>query len=257
MAASTVKKKITQLPLFIVAKNLPYDDNGEVYGLELKRAMEEVIGKRADIECIQKVNGLWRLILWEKKHRDMLLQTGLNIRGYTVTLHSRNPFLGKNGEDKVRLIISNVPYSIANEEILKSLGSIGVAVEANDILWENYRDENQGMLKTKTGRRCVFIEPPITPLPTSMKVAGISIAYLNYKGMQKATKKIGFRPRHSSESQSDISDTDDETETNTRNKNAKTASKRRGACGAYWYATAQAGADLPELSNPDFLFFIC
>ena len=224
MAASTVKKKTTQLPIFIVAKNLPYDQDGEVYGLELKRAMEEVIGKKSEIECIQKVNGLWRLILWEKKHRDLLLQTGLNIRGYTVTLHSRNPYLGKNGEDQVRLLISNVPYSISNEEIIKSLDSIGVTVEVNDVLWENYRDENRGMLKTKTGRRCVFIDPPITPLPTSMQVAGISTAYLNYKGMQKKQKNLGFRARHSSESQSDLSE--DETETTSLKTYASSVSNK-------------------------------
>ena len=154
---------------------------------------------------------MWRLILLlEKRHRDILLQQGLNIRGYTVTLHSRNPYLGKNGEEQVRLIISNVPYSIANEEIIKSLDSIGVTVSVKDIQWENYRDENRDMLGTKTGRRFIFIDPPTSPLPTSMQVAGKSTAYLNYKGMQKKTQKLGFRARHGSESQSDESDTDTE-----------------------------------------------
>ena len=206
MAASTAKIKLTQLPIFIVAKHLPTGEDGEIYGLELKRAMEDVIGKRAEIECIQKVNGLWRLIVWEKRHRELLLQYGLNVRGFTVTLHSRNPYLGKNGEEQVRLIISNVPYSIASEEIVKSLDLIGLTVSAKDIQWEQYRDENRNMLKTKTGRRVVFIDPPITPLPTQMKVAGVSTAYLNYKGMQKKTKQLGFRARHGSESQSDESE---------------------------------------------------
>ena len=212
MAAPTAKIKTTLLPLFIVAKHLPTDENGEIYGLELKRAMEDVIGKRSHIECIQKVNGLWRLILWEKRHRDLLLQTGLNIRGFTVTHHNRNPYLGKNGEEQVRLIISNVPYSIASEEIIKSLDSIGVTVNANDIQWENYRDEERNMLGTKTGRRFIFIDPPTTPLPTKMQVAGKTIAYLNYKGMQKKTQTLGFRARHGSESQSDESESETETE---------------------------------------------
>ena len=213
--------KTTQLPIFIVAKTLPTDGDGEIYGLEIMRAMEDIIGKKASVECIQKGNGLWRLILWEKRHRDLLLQTELNIRGYTVTLHSRNPFLNKNGEEQVRLIISNVPYSIANEEIIKPLDSIGVTVSAKDIQWENYRDENRDMLGTKTGRICIFIDPPTSPLPTSMQVAGKSTAYLNYKGMQKKTKKLGFRARHGSESQSDESDTD--TETGPGKKNGLTA----------------------------------
>ena len=213
--------KTTQLPIFIVAKTLPTDGDGEIYGLEIMRAMEDVIGKKASVECIQKVNGLWRLIVFEKRHRDLLLQTGLNIRGYTITLHSRNPFLNKNGEEQVRLIISNVPYSIANEEIIKSLDSIGVTVSAKDIQWENYRNENRDMLSTKTGRRFIFIDPPTSPLPTSMRVAGKSTAYLNYKGMQKKTKQLGFRARHGSESQSDESDTD--TETGSGNNNGQAA----------------------------------
>ena len=223
MAASTAKIKSTQLPIFIVAKHLPTGEDGEIYGLELKRAMEDIIGKRAEIECIQKVNGLWRLIVWEKRHRELLLQNGLNIRGFTVTLHSRNPYLGKNGEEQVRLIISNVPYSIASEEIIKSLDLIGVTVSAKDIQWEQYRDENRNMLKTKTGRRVVWIDPPITPLPTQMKVAGVSTAYLNYKGMPKKQKQLGFRARHGSESQSDESE--DEKDSN----NDVTANKEQAA----------------------------
>lgn len=175
-----------------------------VWGLEIKRAMEDVIGKQTDIECVQKCNGNWRLILWDPKDRALLLTTGISIRGFIVTLLGRNPN-HINGKEGVRLILSNIPYSISNEEVVKGLHKIGVTVGSSELKWEQYKDENRKMLGTKTGRRFVLIEPPLTPLPTSFKVAGFANAYLSYKGMKKKEFKEtpGYRFGHESESQSE------------------------------------------------------
>lgn len=175
--------KSTVLPIFIQASDLPTDD-GPIYGLEIKRAMEMVIGKDKKIECVQKCNGLWRLYLWTKQDRNTILQTGLSLRGHSISVSSENPN-SYQGKDTVWLYISNVYYSIADEEVSKALRNIGLVV-IGKIKWENYRDEKRNLLDTKTGRRYVRISQPTNPLPEFVRIADTINGYISYYGQKQA-----------------------------------------------------------------------
>ena len=175
--------KSTVLPIFIQASDLPTDD-GPIYGLEIKRAMEMVIGKDKKIECVQKCNGLWRLYLWTKQDRNTILQTGLSLRGHSISVSSENPN-SYQGKDTVWLYISNVYYSIADEEVSKALRNIGLVV-IGKIKWENFRDEKRNLLDTKTGRRYVRISQPTNPLPECVRIADTINGYISYYGQKQA-----------------------------------------------------------------------
>ena len=169
------KQKSVVLPIFIKPYELPSED-GRVYGLEIKRAIEVVLGPDRKIECVQKCNGFWRIILWSVQDRNTLLQAGLTIRGLVIPLYGSNPN-NINGKESVRLYISNVYYSIADEEVKKALRGIGLVL-GGEIKYENYKDENRKTLETKTGRRFVMIAEPTSPLPDYVRIAGLTNGFL-------------------------------------------------------------------------------
>ena len=169
------KPKSTVLPVFLKPHELPSAE-GKVYGLEIKRAIEVVLGPDCKIECVQKCNGYWRLILWSIQDRNTLLQAGLTIRGIVIPLYGSNPN-NINGKESVKLYISNVYYSIADEEVKKALRGIGLVL-GGELKYENYKDENRKTLETKTGRRFIQIAEPTSPLPDYVRIAGLTNGFL-------------------------------------------------------------------------------
>ena len=176
------KPKSAVLPLFLKPHELPSAE-GKVYGLEIKRAMEVVLGPDCKIECVQKCNGYWRLILWSIQDRNTLLQAGLTIRGLVVPLYGTNPN-NINGREGVRLYISNVYYSIADEEVKKALRGIGLIL-GGELKYENYKNETRKTLETKTGRRFIQIAEPTCPLPDYVRIAGLTNGFLTIQRFNK------------------------------------------------------------------------
>ena len=198
------KPKSTVLPVFLKPHELPSAE-GKVYGLEIKRAIEVVLGPDCKIECVQKCNGYWRLILWSIQDRNTLLQAGLTIRGLIIPLYGSNPN-NINGKESVRLYISNVYYSIADEEVKKALRGIGLIL-GGELKYENYKDENRKTLETKTGRRVIQIAEPTSPLPDYVRIAGLTNGFLTiqrFKGQNNDNSDRGTGNVQGSGSFSDI-----------------------------------------------------
>ena len=184
-AKSLAKSSIPAL--FILPDSLPSED-GKVGGLEIKRAVEAVIDPGDEgnkVECVQRCNGVFRVILWGRKERNQLLIYGLSIRGISVTVYGENP-LSVDGQDAVKLFISNVDYEIPDFEVLTALKSLGIILVSN-IKYEMYRDEKGKLLETKNGRRFVFIARPTRHFGPRIEVGVdiVSNAYLYYKGMEE------------------------------------------------------------------------
>ena len=175
--------------MYVLPKSLLELGDDPVYGREICKSIEMVTGEYS-VECVQKVDGKWRLTVKTKGERASILQHGLSIRGHSVQVLGRSPTL-INGEESVRLMIANVPYEVSDEEIRKALAKLQISMGA-EIHWENYQDESKKWLKAKTGRRYVFMQPPDKPLPNFVSVAGRHRAYLSYKG-QKAKEKEPLR----------------------------------------------------------------
>lgn len=164
--------------LFVRVKDLP-SFGTPIWGIEIYDAVESVTGERDRSECIQKSDGLWRITLKCSHSRLTLLSTGLNIRGHHVTVLSKNPNL-INGQESVRLSISNLPYSVSNETIKKTLKNLGVTF-GRDLEWDLYHKDRK-VTACKTGKRFAWIAPPKIPLPKHFKVAGKFHGFLSYKG---------------------------------------------------------------------------
>ena len=173
--------------LFIPKGNIP-SFGTPVYGLEIFQAVEAVTGKRDRSECVQKIAGMWRIVLKDGTSRSTILTRGLNIRGHSVTVLGKNPYLSSDGEETIRLRINNMPYSISNETIKGKLRSIGVEV-CGEMEWELYKD-NKKLTSCKTGTRYINMAPPKEPLPKSIQIADKFTAYLSYRGQDEQITRI-------------------------------------------------------------------
>ena len=201
MAAYSAKGKKnpdddTYPTLFIPKNHIP-EFGTPVYGLEIYKAIESVTGKCDKSECVQKIGGMWRVTLKDNKSRSALLTNGINVRGHSVTVLGKNPYLSADGEETIRLKINNLPYSVSNETVKSKLRSLGVEV-CGEVEWELYKDDKK-LTSCKTGSRFIKIAPPKVTVPKSVTIADKFIAYLSYKGQDedraKASTPIPIKDR--------------------------------------------------------------
>ena len=158
--------------MYIVAKGLQ-NLGDPVYGLEICKAMAKITGE-LDAICVQKREGLWILTAKNKADRTKILLTGLEIRGHSIAVLSKSPRL-LNGEQTIRLNISNIPYEVPDADLKDALDHLGIKF-GQGIQYEFYKDEKNNF----TGRRFVNMTKPPQPLPQMVKIADKYRAYLQY-----------------------------------------------------------------------------
>ena len=161
--------------VFVKHKNLPIGNDGPIYGLEICRGLEKAIGGE-NIDGAQKYNGTWRIQTKNMASRASLLLKGFPLRGCSIQVSSKNTDL-IDGRESVKLLISNIPFSVADEEIKKALIKHNIKL-GGEIRWECYRDEQKNLTSYKSGRRFVKIAKPETPLLKSVEVARNFTGYL-------------------------------------------------------------------------------
>ncbi|GFR64527.1 hypothetical protein ElyMa_005510000 [Elysia marginata] len=79
----------------------------------------------------------------------------------------------------VRLVISNIPLSVANVEIEKEVKLAGYKT-LSSINEDLARDQAEKLTSYRNGNRSVFVVKPTGPLPKSVKVINNFIAFLFY-----------------------------------------------------------------------------
>ena len=169
--------------VFVRASTLPTFGN-PVYGTELSMSLIEVVG-RENVDTVQKINGVWRLSVKNPKSRMEVLRREITVRKHSISVSNENPLL-MDGEETVRIIISNIPSSVADEEIRNALILKGLKL-GKSLRHEMYRDYENHLMSVKTGRRIVHIAPPKDPLPKSITVANIFIGYITQPKERKET----------------------------------------------------------------------
>ena len=187
MAMSTLVGR-SMPTVFVRHKNLPVSNDEPIYGYEICKALEKAIGG-PQIDGAMKYNGVWRLQTKDMASRATLLLKGFSLRGCSIQASSKSPDL-IDGRESTSLTISNIPFSVADEEIKKSLIAHKIKL-GGELRWECYRDDNKNLTSYKTGRRFVKIAMPESPLPHSIEVARNFTAYLickGYKGTKNQTK---------------------------------------------------------------------
>ncbi|GFR74423.1 hypothetical protein ElyMa_000429700 [Elysia marginata] len=102
----------------------------------------------------QKISGLWRIYPTSVEARRDLIVSGVELGGQAITVLGQNPFLvrGQGEIPTTKLLIGNIPISVAESEIMDALGALGVALRS-PIKDEHYRDEMGGLTRFKSGRR--------------------------------------------------------------------------------------------------------
>ena len=168
-------------PVFVINNHLPAFEQKPYSTAEICAAGEKLCGYNS-VEGAQRIGSLWRIYPHKREHRHKLLLQGLVLRGVQVVVNSRNPFLvrapGSNDMvgDRVadqppstKLIISNVPLSYSDNDILLPVNNLGVKA-LSKLICERDRDEKGKLTHWKTGRRFLYIALPKTPLPRTLEV---------------------------------------------------------------------------------------
>ena len=120
--------------------------------------------------------------------RAALLTRGISLRGHFVTVLGQNPFLSPDGEETVRLRISNILYATPIEPLLQMLEDLGVKLTTN-LMPEFFREENEKLTDDKTGRLFAFMTQPKKPLPRFVRLMKKHKVYLSYMGQEEEIKK--------------------------------------------------------------------
>ena len=139
------------LPVFILNNQLPAFDDVPFTTSELCAAMEKECGF-ASLDGAQRMGNLWRIYPLSTETRQKLLLQGFTVRKVRVEVKDKNPYLVSSGSDgsssdenkeipATKLIVSNVPLSFSDEEILKALKTLKISVRSKLIL-ERDRDSN-------------------------------------------------------------------------------------------------------------------
>jgi hypothetical protein len=168
-------------PVFVINNQLPAFEQKPFSTAEICAAGERVCGYNS-MEGAQRIGSLWRIYPRTRDNRQKLLIHGLVLRGVQVSVKSRNPFLVRapNSNDKVgdrtaeqppstKLVISNIPLSYSDNEILQAVNNLGVTAFSK-LICERDRDEKGKLTHWKTGRRFMYIALPQTPLQRNLDI---------------------------------------------------------------------------------------
>lgn len=180
------------LPVFLMGKQLPLAEDKEYSVFEICTAAEKVTGF-GNVVGAQRIGALWRLYPKTTNARLNLLTKGVVLRGLSVQPRDKNPFIvtdGPNGEEReipsVRLTIGNIPLSVSNDEILKTIEQLPGVKTRSRLMDERARDSQGKLSHFKTGRRFVYINTPTAPLP-KITTIGHFQASLFHPGQKTAT----------------------------------------------------------------------
>lgn len=168
-------------PVFVINNQLPAFEQKPFTTSEICAAGERVCGYNS-IEGAQRIGSLWRIYPRTREYRQKLLLEGIVLRGVQVVVKSRNPFLVRapGSHDMVgdrvadqppstKLIISNIPLSYSDNDILHAVNNLGVTA-LSKLISERDRDDKGKLTHWKTGRRFVYISLPKSPLPRTLEV---------------------------------------------------------------------------------------
>ena len=170
--------------VFILKRDIPIGVDPSV--LDICYAAEKVSGPETIVGA-QQIRGLWRIYPTAREHRTKLILNGIDLAGIHLTILARNPYIVNDDDGSeipvTKLWISDIPISVANDDIETMLGRFDVKFRSK-MVNELVRRPDGGLTRFLSGRRYVFINLPTNPLPRESKV-GRMTCKLYYKEMPK------------------------------------------------------------------------
>lgn len=161
-------------------------------GYRLSKACEASTGPDG-IDGVQWLNGLVRVYLKSKKARDLLLMKGVTLNKIHIPVIGTNPNIVEGDEETVKLIIGQIPLSLANSEIEKALAQLSDVKIKSKMFFEHYRDDDGKLTSYKSGRRFVYIVKPNNPLPKSIQIMKWKASLYHY-GQKNARSNKDSNP---------------------------------------------------------------
>lgn len=138
-------------------------------GYRLSKACEESTGPNG-IEGVQWLNGLIRIYTRSTEARNKLLMKGITLDKIHIPVIGTNPKIVEGPEDTVKLIVGQIPLSLANSEIEKALTDMSDVRIKSRMFYEHYRDDDGKLTSYKSGRRFLYIVKPANPLPKTVQI---------------------------------------------------------------------------------------
>ena len=188
-------------------------------GYHICLALEKVVGD-GNIIGGGDLKEVFRIYCRTSEARNKLLLEGVTIGDVHVTISDKNPKIVSDIDRKSeKLIVGDVPLSLATEEIDKVIGGLdGVRLRSK---WfdEMYRNDKQELSLFKTGRRFVYIDVPPKPLPRYVKIGHFRASVYHYSQKPRTDDKKKDDMTHSNDRHDD-KDRDD------RDNNKKDGDKR-------------------------------
>ncbi|CAG2252624.1 PLG [Mytilus edulis] len=148
---------------------------------EMYKAIGAVVPRRS-IKGLQRIRGLWRIYLDTEKETECLLSDGLELRGKSIFIYSRNPRVRfeENSTD-VKIRVKDVPLSADDGQILRALEGYNCTILKH--FRERFRFEYQ-ITDCQTGDRIVICDGPLAKaIPKSIPIGKYRATVL-YKGQQ-------------------------------------------------------------------------
>ena len=179
------------LPVFFKNSDMIVSDgSAELSVFEVCYAAEKISG-HSSIEGAQKIRNLWRIYPISQEARQNLLVSGIALRSQHIDLMDANPYIHGNDRQTTKVIISDIPLSVANHDIKPLFMKKGYK-PVSDIKYECARDTEGKLTRFKTGRRFLFMEVPQTPLPNMLEIAGFR-ARVYHKEQKVSQEKAANR----------------------------------------------------------------
>ena len=115
-------------PLYAIHSEMGLEDSDRLTPYALCKEVMKIIDRKY-IEGAQKIRNLWRIYINDQDAKESLESAGLSVQGISVPLYKDNPFIrnedrDNSGRKKIKIVIQNLPLSIANKEIETMLSSM-------------------------------------------------------------------------------------------------------------------------------------
>ncbi|KAI8483432.1 hypothetical protein Bbelb_388950 [Branchiostoma belcheri] len=198
---SRVEEEEDCRPVFLVLGNVVNRDRGDRFlsEEEIFSAVAATLGQDLPapepIKCIQIARGLCRIYIEGKVCRAKALTKGLALRGKTVTLHEKNPFV--KFPRGTRLTVKGLPWSV-HDSVIKQALEQKYGCEVTGIQHCRIR-VNGRLTNCCNGDRFVFVTSPKKTIPNYNVQMGkfkVNIFYKQSDMMRpESVEQEGVHPR--------------------------------------------------------------
>ena len=186
MAPDIADKLGSVKPIFILESDIFGDSrsNPQQYltHIEVFKAIARRIPAK-HLSGLQRVRGMWRLYMDNEDTKQDLISKGLSLRNKSLQMYTINPRISYY-DDTVRIRVKDVPLSVGDDVILRSLEKLGCKIRRQ--FRERLRIDGF-LTNCQSGDRIFTCDKLDKPLPRNIQIAKFQ-ATIIHQGQDSNTK---------------------------------------------------------------------